>query len=193
MSEQTGRHSVVIWLVAFVVIFGGVSWVVTGGVGRHNAPPTHSHPFTLTPGPTPAPLVCSASELALTGVFNQCATVVPDTTSMCSVTGDILNVKLRLTGSNQLFLLYIEVYGDYAGPGTYDLPTWQFGVGTNDVPKVGVSDYSTGALWQSVAGALTVTGSDGRSGTVSAILQHANGNGVAPGPTLSLTGRWRCR
>jgi hypothetical protein len=193
MSEQTGRHRVVIWLVAFVVIVGGVSWVVTGGIGRHVAPLTHSHPFTLTPGPTPTPLVCSASELALTGVFNQCATVIPDKTSMCSVTGDILDAKLRLTGGNQLFLLYIEVYGVYAGPGRYDLPPWPFGLGTNDVPKVGVSDYWTGALCQSVAGVLTVTGSDGRSGTVSAILQHANGNGVAPGPTLSLNGPWRCR
>ena len=112
---------------------------------------------------------------------------------MCSVTGDILDAKLRLTGSNQLFLLYIEVYGAYAGPGTYDLPLWQFGLGANDVPKVGVSDYWTGALWQSVAGVLTVTSSDGRSGTVSAILQHSNGVPVAPGPTLSLNGPWRCR
>jgi hypothetical protein len=58
MSEQTARLRIVIWLVGFVVIFGGVSWVVTEGIGRHVAPPTHSHPFTLTPGPTPTPLVC---------------------------------------------------------------------------------------------------------------------------------------
>lgn len=192
-SEPPSRSKLLLWLAAFVVVFAGVSWFVTGGIGPHAAPPTHSHPSTGAPGPTPTPVNCPSNELELVGVFNECATAAPDKTSTCSVTGDTLDAQLRLAGSNQAFLLYIEVKGTYGGPGTHDLPPWPHGLGTkDDVPKVAVSEYVTGAFWQSVAGVLTVTGSDGRSGTVSAILQASNGTGVAPGPTLSLDGPWSC-
>lgn len=91
-----------------------------------------------------------------------------------------------------MFLLYIEVKGTYTGPGLYHLPRWQFGLGTNDVPKVAVRQYTTGAFWQSVAGVLSVTVGDGRSGTVSAILQASTGTTAVPGPTLSVNGPWSC-
>jgi hypothetical protein len=79
-----------------------------------------------------------------------------------------------------------------------------------DVPKVAVQQdgtsafwqlvdgapvrrYDTDALWQSVAGILTVTGSDGRSGSVSAILElSAGNNSTARGATLSVNGPWSC-
>jgi hypothetical protein len=143
------------------------------------------------------------------GAFNDCA--LPDATDTCSVSGHVLDAALRLAGSNSdVFWLYIEVDGEYAGPGTYDLPAWQFGLGTNDVPKVAVQQDGTGAFsqlvngvpaqqyvtdsfWQSVAGVLTVTGGDGHSGTVSAILQlSAGNNSTARGSTLSVDGSWRC-
>ena len=61
------------------------------------------------------------------------------------------------------------------------------------VDGVPVEQYDTAALWQSVAGVLTVTGSDGRSGTVSAILQlSAGNNATVRGATLSVDGPWNC-
>ncbi|MGH9209034.1 MAG: hypothetical protein ACRD1G_21240 [Acidimicrobiales bacterium] len=96
-------------------------------------------------------------------------------------------------------LLYIELKGTYIVPGTYDLPPWQFGLGTNDVPKVALLQSSTGTFWESVAGVLTVTGGNGRSGNLSAILQASSaslqasdGGTVLPGPTLSVDGPWSC-
>jgi hypothetical protein len=110
-------------LAGLVVVFGGVSWFVTKGIGLHGAPPIHSHPATVTPGPTPTPLECPSTQLALVGAFNECAQTVRDATSTCSVSGHILEAVLRLGGSPDAFLLYIEVNGAFAGPGTsYALP-----------------------------------------------------------------------
>jgi hypothetical protein len=183
-------------------VFGAVSWFVTGGIGFHGAPPTHSHPATFTPEPTPTRLVCASNELALTGVFNECVTAAPDKTSTCSVSvsGHVLEAVLRFVDSQQVFLLYIEINADfYTGPGTYYLPPWQFALGTNDVPKVAVLQSPTGTFWESVAGVVAVTGGDGRSGTLSATLQASsvgvqasNGHTVVPGPTLSVDGPWAC-
>jgi hypothetical protein len=206
------RRSVLLWLAGVVVVFGGISWLLTG-IGRRGAPPTHSPPTAITPGPTPTPLDCPSNELALVGAFNECATAFADATSTCSVSGHILEMVLRLTGASpDAFFLYIEVNGAFAGPGaSYALPPWPHPLGTQgDVPKVAVQRdgtsafwqlvggvpvqrYDTDALWQSVAGILTVTGSDGRSGTVSAILElSAGNNSTVRGSTLSLNGPWSC-
>jgi hypothetical protein len=200
-SDPPSRSKVLARLAGFVVVFGAVSWFVTGGIGFHGAPATHSHPATFTPAPepTPTPLVCASNELALTGVINTCATAAPDKTSTCSVSGHVLDALLRLAGSQQVFVLYIEIKSFYTGPGIYYLPPWQFGLGTNDVPKVAILQSANGAFWESVAGEVTVTGGDGRSGNLSAILQASsasvlasNGNTVVPGPTLSVDGPWAC-
>ena len=195
-SDQPSRAKLLTWQAGFVVVFGAVSWLVTSRIAP--APPAHSHPATFTPGPTPEPVVCAPTELALTGVLNECVTAIPEQKLACSVAGDTLDAVLRLAG-NEAFLLYIELKGTYAGPDTYYLPAWGFGLGTNDVPKVGLLELATGRLWESVAGLLTVTGRDGRSGTLSAILQassaslHASdGTTVVPGPTLSVDGPWSC-
>jgi hypothetical protein len=192
ISGQSRPPRALLWLAGFVVMFGTVSWLATGGIGTHVAPSVYSHPAILPPGATPTPLVCAPNQLGLTGVVSECATASPDKTSTCSVRGHVPDALLRLAGSNQAFLLYIEVKGTYTGPGLYYLPKWQFGLGTNDVPKVAVRQYTTGAFWQSVAGVLSVTGSNGRSGTVSAILQVSNGTAVVSGPTLSVNGPWNC-
>jgi hypothetical protein len=60
----------------------------------------------------------------------------------------------------------------------------------NGVPT---RQYLTASFWQSVAGILTVTGADGRSGTLSAILElSAGNNSTVRGSTLSVDGSWRC-
>jgi hypothetical protein len=200
-SDQPNRSKLLAWLAGFVVVFGAVSWLVTSGIQPHGALPTPSHPPTITPEPTPTPLVCASNELGLTGVINTCATAAPDKTSTCaaSVSGHVLDAVLRLAGSQQVFLLYIEIKSFYTGPLTYFLPAWQYGLGTNDVPKVAVLQSSTGTFWESVAGVVNVTGDDGRSGNVNAILQASsvgvqasNGSTVPPGPTLSVMGPWSC-
>jgi hypothetical protein len=97
-------------------------------------------------------------------------------------------------------VLYIEINaGFYTGPGKYSLAPWQFRLGTNDVPKAAVLQSSNGTFWESVAGIVNVTGGDGRSGNVNAILQASsvgvqasNGSTVLPGPTLSVIGPWSC-
>jgi hypothetical protein len=193
ISEQPSRSKLLLWLMGFVVVFGAVSWLVTGGIRLHVAPPTHSHPSAVIPGATPAPLVCRSNELEVVGVFNECAAAAPDKTSICSLSGNMLDALLRFAGNNQVFGLDVEVDGAFAGAGMYDLPPWPHGLGTKDgVPKVAVDEYSTNTLWQSVAGVLTVTSGDGRSGTLNAILQASNGTTVVPGPTLSVIGPWSC-
>jgi hypothetical protein len=207
----SARRSALVWLVGLVVVFGGVSWILTG-IGRHDVPPIQSHRAGAAPGPTPTPLNCSLHQLELAGAFNECAGPVPDASSTCSVSGNVLEAVVRLAGqSSDAFFLYIEVKGAFVSPGTYDLPPWPHPLGTTgDVPKlavqqdgtsvfrrlvhgVPVEQYDTAALWQSVAGVLTVTGSDGRSGTVSAILQlSAGNNATVPGATLSVDGPWNC-
>jgi hypothetical protein len=60
----------------------------------------------------------------------------------------------------------------------------------NGVP---VQQYGTATFWQSVAGILTVTSRDGRSGTLSAILEMSGpGNTTVLGSTLSVSGSWSC-
>ena len=201
-SGQPSRSKLLAWLAGFVVVFGAVSWLVTSGIRPHVTPPQPTHLASITPRPTPTPLVCASNGLGLTGAINTCATAAPDKTSTCSVSvsGHVLDAVLRLAGSQQVFLLYIELNaGFYTGPGTYNLPPWQFALGKNDVPKVAVLQSTTGTFWESVAGVVNVTGGDGRSGNVNAILQASsvgvqasNGSTVLAGPTLSVIGPWSC-
>jgi hypothetical protein len=204
-SDQPNRSKLLLWLAGFVVVFAAASWFVTGAIRFQGAPLplAHNHPPTFPlPGNTPTPLVCASSELGLTGAFNTCATAAPEKTSTCSVSasGHVLDAVLRLADRHQVYVLYIEINaGFYTGPGMYGLAPWQFALGTNDVPKVAVLQFTTGTFWESVGGGVNVTGGDGRSGNVNAILQASsasvqasNGSTVVPGPTLSVDGLWSC-
>jgi hypothetical protein len=188
---QPSRPKLLLWLGAFVVVFAGVSWFVSGGIRFAGAPPTHSHPATFPPPGTTPVVDCPSNELKVVGIYDECATAAPAKTSTCGVYDHMLDHVLRFNGNHQAFALEIQIDGTYAGPGTYDLPSWPYGLGTQDgVPKVAV--FASGVFWQSVAGVLTITSVDGRSGTVNAILQTSNGTTVVPGPTISLIGTWRC-
>ncbi|MFI5286714.1 MAG: hypothetical protein ACHQ4F_10390 [Candidatus Dormibacteria bacterium] len=186
-SDQPRRYKLLAWLAGFVVVVGAVSWLVTRGIGIHVAP-------TATPGQTPIPLAdCPSNDLEVVGVFNECAASAPDAAVICTLSNQGLDDLLRFTGSNQVFGLDIEIDGSFTGAGKYDLPPWPHGMGTRDgVPKVEIEEYSTETIWQSVAGLLTFTSSDGRSGTVNAIFEASNGTSVPPGPTLSVIGPWSC-
>jgi hypothetical protein len=202
MSRESHRPKAVIWLAGFVVVFAGVSLFITRVMGLQEASPTRNHPAIVTPAPTPTPFACPSDEIGLTGVINTCVTAAPDKTSTCSVSvsSGVLAAVLRFVDSQHVFLLYIELNaGFYTGPGTYGLAPWQFQLGRNDVPKVALLQSTTGTFWESVGGGVDVTGSDGRSGNVNAVLQASsvgvqasNGQTVPPGPTLSVIGPWSC-
>jgi|ERR1039457_441146 hypothetical protein len=202
-SGESTRPRVLFWLAGFVVVFGGLTLIVTKVTGLHPAPPAHPPPATFAPAPTPTPPVCASNGLGLTGAINTCVTAAPDKTSTCSVSvrGGVLAAVLRFVDSQHVFLLYIELNaGFYTGPGTYGLAPWQFQLGRNDVPKVALLQSTNGTFWESVGGSVDVTGSDGLSGNVNAILQASsvgvqasNGQTVPPGgPTLSVIGPWSC-
>jgi hypothetical protein len=210
-SRQPSTTKVLLALASFVVAVGAVSWLVTGGPGLRAAPPPDGPALTATPGVTPIPLDCAANELELVGAFNECVAPVPYSAEPCSVSGHILDVTLRLGVGSFGAFLYIEVNGPFDGPGTYELPPWAHPLGTaNDQPKVAVQQdgtsaysrsingvsvqqYGTDLFWQSAAGVLVVTGRDGRSGTVSAILEQSAGhNATVLGTELSVSGAWNC-
>jgi hypothetical protein len=186
MWEQPRRLTVVFWLVAFVVVVGGGSWIVTGGLGRESAPrQIISTPrSTLTPQSTPLVADCG-SEIQLVGVFNDCASIDRTSVDDCTVTPHTLYAVFKLDGTSHGWHLSLSIPRTYPEPGDYYL--------ANGGAEVDVSNDATGAVWRSVSGALTTTTPDSRSGTVTAILQAAEVNKTpAPGPTLSVTGPWRC-
>lgn len=211
ISERPRRLRAAASLAGFVVAFGIVSWYVTGGTGPHATPSSPGPPSTATPGPTPIPLACAANELELVGAFSECLANVASPLAACSVSRHILEAVLLVAHGDTDALLYIEINGPFDGARTYDLGPWRHPLGTNnDPPKIAlaqdgtsellqrvngipVEQYGTDTFWQSIAGAVTVTGSDGRRGTISAILEMSAGhNRTAPGTTLTVTGTWRC-
>lgn len=210
-SRQPSTPKVLLALASFVVAVGAVSWLVTARSGSRDAPPADTPALIATPGTTPIPLDCAPNQLELVGAFNECVASVPYSAEPCSVSGHVLDVVLRLGGGSFSAFLYIEVDGPYDGPGTYDLPAWPHPLGTaKDPPKVAVQQDGTGEysrlihgvtveqygsdlLWQSVAGVLVVTGLDGRSGTLTAILELSSGrNATVLGAELSVSGAWNC-
>jgi hypothetical protein len=108
----------------------------------------------------------------------------------------MLDDLLRFAGGDQVFGLDIEIDGAFSRAGTYHLPPWPHGLGTRDgVAKVEIDEYSTDTVWQSIAGVLTFTNADGRSGTMEATLQAKSGISAVPGvapATLNVSGQWSC-
>ena len=170
-------------LAGFVIAVGGVSWVVTGGFNAHISSASQV-------AVVPKPPHCGR-DLEVVGAFSECAVAMPDQTTSCSLLNQDLEARLRFVGP-QVFGLDISI-GDSNGPGPYGLMPWPDGLNLPDgTPKVGLDEYSTDTLWQSVAGVLTVTGTHGNSGTVNAVLQASTATVAVPGPTISVVGPWRC-
>ena len=169
-----------------------VSWLVKAGIGNHGAPPSHSPPATFPPPGSTRVVACPSNELKVVGVYDECATAAPAKASACGVCGHMLDEGLRFAGDHQAFALELQIDGTYGGPVTYDLASWPRGLGTQDgVPKIAM--FAIGVFCQSVSGVMTVTGGDGRSGTMNASLQTSNGSTVVPGPTIIIIGQWSYR
>jgi hypothetical protein len=190
-SDQPSRSKLLLWLAGFVVVFGAVSWLVTGRAGTRVLPLAHNHPPpraspAFTPGlPTPTPLGCQSREIELTGAFNACTSIDRTSYIVCAVSPHAFNAVFKLLGGSHDFLLYLNIPNRYPEPGDYNL--------TNGGAEVDLREYATGAFWRSVSGVLATTSTDGRSGSVSAVLEASVGNNsVVPGPTLSVIGPWSC-
>lgn len=171
-------------LAAFVVIFGFVSFLVTGAIGRvHPAPKVASVPTASSP----AAVVCTGSELAISGAVNDCVTA--NIHNVCSVHGHRLDAAMILTGASDEYFLDVEVDGNYNGPGIYGLTAWPHpALDTNDlVAKVAISGVRSGAVWHSVSGELSVN-ADGEAGFTVGTLDSVDGSQ----PALFLEGPWGC-
>ncbi|MGA7988476.1 MAG: hypothetical protein WCB51_08775 [Candidatus Dormiibacterota bacterium] len=184
MQEQPSRRTVVLWLAAVVIIFGSGSLMVTGALNRHGAPQaTSTSPSRPFPQSTPNVADCG-SEIQLVGVFNDCVSIDRTAVDDCTVTPHTLYAVFKLDGTTHNWYLSLSIPRTYAEPGDYYL--------ANGGAEVDVSYDATGADWTAVSGVLTTTTPDSRSGIVNAILQAVIDNTPVPGPTLSVTGPWRC-
>jgi hypothetical protein len=183
------RYRTMLSLGAVVLVVGLASLIATGAVRRAPQPratPTAlatPSPFPLLPIPAlPTPPSCATYQLKLVGVFNDCAASAANgTASYCSVSGSTLRDVLHLQGKTHGYLLYLTIVS-YHGSGV-----------TYVDASVLVREYVTGALWQSMTGGIiTVTGVDGRSGSVKADLAYVGGEPTPPTVGLNVSGGWRC-
>jgi hypothetical protein len=186
-DRQPRRGAVLLWLAGFVVVFGGASWIVTGGISRDTPPALESHTITSSPMPTlgPTPPFCASFQLELNGAFSDCTSIDRTSVDNCAVSTHAFYAVFKLRGTRHDFLLRLNIPFTYPEPGDYNL--------ANGGAEVDVSDDATGEYWTSASGVLTTTASDDRSGSVSAVLEASAGNNsVVPGPTLRVDGPWRC-
>jgi hypothetical protein len=155
-SDQASRPRTLLWLAGFPVVFGVVSWFVSWGIDCYMSKPT--------PGPTQ---LCKADQLELSGAFNECASVDRTSAGNCAVTPRTIRAVFTLLGSKHDFLLNLEIPVRYREPGDYNL--------TTGGSEVDIVEYTAGAIWRSVAGVITTTSADGRSGIVRANLTYDAG------------------
>jgi hypothetical protein len=174
------RYRTLLSLGVVVLLVGLASLVATGAIGRE--PPLPRATATASAPTTPAPPSCKANQLALAGVFNDCAVSVA-TTSSCAAGSLVFNAVIRFHGTGHDYLLYLHIGNGYHGSGTY----------ANSTVSVDLREYATGAFWQSIPGVvLRVSGSDGRSGAVKAALAYVGGEPTPPTVGLNISGAWRC-
>ena len=185
------RSSAILALAAFVIAFGIGALVVTGGIGRTVPPPTPDPSARLSTAKIPP--FCAAHQIELVGARNDCATRAPSAAA-CSVVGRVLDAVIRLNGNSQSYLLYVEVDGGYSGIGPYILPPWPhpYPDANDGTGKAGIREFVSGALWQSVAGAIIVTNKDGKSGVINAELDRIVGVPLPPTTRLHIDGPWSC-
>jgi|ERR1700692_2932126 hypothetical protein len=181
MSNHPGRHSVVLWLVAFVVVFGGASLAVTA-IGRNPAPISPKSTPSVTPQPT-AP-ICRPDQMRLIGAFNDCGSIDRTNPVSCVVSPHELDVTFYLSGTTGYQYLIEVGIPDYIGPGDYGL--------TGDGVYLVVREISSSAYWQATNGTISVTEINAKAGAIDANLDaHDPAQGGAK-PPLLVDGPWRC-
>ncbi len=174
ISGKPPASRVLLVLAMVVVAVAGVSLLVTGA-GRK--PPLDR--ALLPVAATPTPLDCKPQQLSLVGSLNECASV-DSSTGSCNVSSVGLIAIFNLTSSAHQYELDMQV-SKFVGAGEYPM-----GEGNGEVEFYD----ATGSTWAGVAGGLTVTDNEGRSGTIQAILEPSpDSTSFTP---LSVTGPWSC-
>ena len=175
-------------IVAALIAIAAASMIYL--VSRSPASPAASRP---TPSPivlaSPANVSCPPTEVKLTGVFVECASIGK---GQSCPTGSFDRPRVVLLhGTKDDFLLYIEVNGAYHGPGTYALAPWPHAsLGVPDgVAKVALRESTTGVLWESSAGSLMI-GQSEEFGWVYAGLGASASSPVDV--SLNIAGWWSC-
>ncbi len=135
---------------------------------------------------------CPPTELKVTGAFMECATNWQG--MFCPASFDQVKT-IRLHGPSNDFILYVEIYGGYHGPGTYQLRPWPHpGLGVDDgVAKVALREWYSGQFFQSVSGSLVVDDLE-NSGFVHAGLgaEPVLVDGTPAKVDVNLSGWWTC-
>jgi hypothetical protein len=181
-----------------VIAASAVVIAVVGLVYLHRGPtPLSRNSGAVAPRLSPSPKslstpwngVCPPTEVKLTGVFQECASIDH---GMSCPSGPFNQARiLRLHGTKDDFILYIEVNGNYHGPGTYALapsPSTTLGV-PDGVAMVAVREWFSGRLWESTAGSVTID-KDEESGWVYAGLGASTNSPVDV--ELNIAGWWSC-
>ena len=177
-----GAVVVVIGAVGLVYLRGGITSRLTGAVAGTATPSVAS---TATPWNGS----CASTEMKFTGIFNECATVDK---GMSCPSGSFKQARVfRMHGTKDDFIVYIEVNGNFHGPGTYVLEPWPSdSLGVPDgVAKVAVREYASGRLWESSAGSLTIDNLQ-NGGYVYAGLGASPNSPVQV--DLNIAGWWSC-
>jgi hypothetical protein len=136
--------------------------------------------------PSPSDLTCPPTELKITGVFEECASVGKG--QFCSASPSSPLWVVLMHGTKHDFLLYIEGDSAYHGPGNYLLaPQPDRGV------TVAIREYISGRLWNSSAGSVAIIdlgNGGGWGGWIYAGLGQTTNSPVQT--ELNLAGWWAC-
>jgi hypothetical protein len=191
ISGRLKRALVVIAVSVVIVLTAGLVYLREGSTlaGRTAANSTPTPKASPRVGASPWNQPCPPTELSLTGIFNECASV---NVGMSCPSGSFDQARvLRLHGTKDDFILYVEVNGSYHGPGTYALAPWPSDtLGKPDgVAKVAIREWSSGTLFESAAGSLTIDTSE-ESGWVYAGLGASSYSTVDV--KLNIAGWWSC-
>jgi len=173
---------VLIAVVGLVYLRGGIRGPHIGAAAGIATP-------SLESTPTPWNGSCASTEMKFTGIFNECATV--DKGINCP-SGSFAQARVfRMHGTKDDFIVYVEVNGNYRGPGTYVLEPWPHdSLGVPDgVAKVAVREYVTGRLWESSAGSLTIDNLENGGFVYAGLGPSANSSVVVE---LNIAGWWSC-
>ena len=194
--DANGRTILVVALVAVAV--GVIAFTIRFS-GAHEAgspPPVATPRFTASNSLPSQPRPCDVNRaLAISGTLNDCGRqpVSAATANFCEVSSGRFDAVIRFGGAAGGYLLYVEADGNYRGAGSYELPAWphaQLGV-DDQIAKVALRQYVSGAFWQSLGGELIVN-SDQRSGSVFAQLVFVGGGPTPPRSGIHVEGAWSC-
>lgn len=188
MSRRGARAIGVMSGSAVLMVLAGLVYL-GGGLGT-----LHFARAAATPTAAASPWngTCPPTELKVTGAYMECAAM--DHGMFCPSSFDQVK-SIRLHGTKHDFIIYVEIYGGYHGPGTYQLRPWPHpSLGVKDgAAKVALREWVSGALFESVSGSLVVDDLE-NSGFVYAGLgvEPVLEPGTLAKVDVNLSGWWSC-